>query len=84
LEALYCNSTDMIILEDLIISLLNNELLSETEVRETMIGRGPVVSIRPTGPLAGEHVSTAWIVEFRYYADCREAIRVRFSCKDQF
>lgn len=65
----------MVVPEELIISSLSNEMLSENEVREALVGRGPIVSVRPTGPSVGGDVNTAWIVEFRYYADCREAIR---------
>lgn len=69
--------TNSVFLEELIISMLTNQPLSEQSVRQALIGRGPVVSIKPTGPpISDGHTSTAWLVEFRYYADCKEAIKV--------
>ena len=63
--------------EELIISLLTNEPLTEAIVREALAGRGPIATVKPTGPSAGQgHGITAWLVGFVYYADCREAIRV--------
>jgi hypothetical protein len=63
--------------EELIISLLTNEPITEAIVREALAGRGPIATVKPTGPSAGQgHGSTAWLVGFVYYADCREAIRV--------
>jgi hypothetical protein len=62
--------------EELIISLLTNGPLSMDDVRRGLAGRGPIASITPTGPSAAAGGVTAWLVEFRYYADCKEAIRV--------
>lgn len=77
--ALHCYIANTVIPEELIISLLTSQPLSQQTVREALAGRGPIASIRPTGPttLQGES-STAWLVEFLYYADCKEAIRVCF------
>lgn len=65
--------------EELIISMLTNGPLAVEDVRQALVGRGPIASITPTGPSAAGSGITAWLVEFRYYADCKEAIRVRFQ-----
>lgn len=77
--------TNTITPEELIISMMTNEPMTEQAVRRALAGRGPIESVKPTGPSAGlGQASTAWLVEFVYYADCRDTIKVnslnRFSC----